>query len=90
MTGADKGKEQTQQTNTRLDISDIEVIQELVDNGEFESVSAFIRQAVKEKINPKMRRARLRKELLEVLADPDTRQAIANAGYGYFLKSPEQ
>ena len=63
-------------TNSRLDEEDRTAIDELVQNGEVESVSSFIRNAVKEKLNPKLRRARIRKELLELLKDDDVKREL--------------
>ena len=64
------------QTNIRLDEEDKRAINELVDLGEYESMSAFVRQAIKEKLNPTMRRARNKRELRELLRDPEIRREL--------------
>lgn len=62
--------------SVRLDEEDRKAIDQLVLEGEHESVSAFVRIAVKDKLNPKLRRARLRKELQDLLKDPDVRRDL--------------
>lgn len=63
------GGNESKQVNVRLEEEDREAIEQLVSDGEYENVSAFIRAAIKEKLNPKLRRARLRKEISELLDD---------------------
>jgi Arc/MetJ-type ribon-helix-helix transcriptional regulator len=63
-------------TSLRLDDADRKAIDQLVADGEYVNLSEFVRQAVKEKLNPKLRRARQRKELMELLKDPTIRAEI--------------
>jgi Arc/MetJ-type ribon-helix-helix transcriptional regulator len=66
MSGNEKG-----QIAVRLDDEDRRAIDQLIIEGEYENISAFMRQAVKDKLNPKMRKARERKVFSEMLEDPD-------------------
>lgn len=67
---------ESKQFNVRLEEDDLRAIDELVTSGEYESASAFIRQAIKDKLNPKLRRARLKKEISDLLKDPDARREL--------------
>ena len=66
----------TKQVNIRLEDEDRKAIDQLVTDGEYENISAFVRTAVKEKLNPKLRRARMRRELIELLKDPEIRREL--------------
>lgn len=64
------------QVGIRLDDEDRRAIDQLVAEGDYESASAFIRQAIKDKLNPKMRKARERRVFTEMLEDPDVLEKI--------------
>jgi len=74
-------KEDKSRLTIQIDDMDRESIETLVEAGEYENISVFIRQAVKEKLNPKMRRARQRKEIFDLLKDPENRAELRDLGY---------
>lgn len=67
---------ESKQFNVRLEEEDLKAIDELVTIGEYESASAFIRLAIKDKLNPKLRRARLKREITDLLKDQDVLREI--------------
>ena len=72
-------KQTENRLSVRLDEEDRIAIDALVMDGEYENVSMFVRQAVKEKLNPRLRKARLKKELLDLLKDPAARRELGIA-----------
>jgi len=68
--------DQNERVSVRLDPEDRAAINLLVVDGDYENVSDFIRKAVKDKLNPKLRKARMRKEMLELAKDPEVRREL--------------
>jgi len=65
------GEGNDRQVNVRLDEEDRSAIDKLVDSGRYANVSAFIRSAIKERLDPQLRKAREMETFNEMLDDPE-------------------
>jgi len=65
------GEGNDRQVNVRLDEEDRSAIDKLVDSGRYANVSAFIRSAIKERLDPQLRKTREMETFNEMLDDPE-------------------
>ena len=66
----------SKQVNVRLDEEDRAAIDRLVGSGKYANVSTFIRSAIKERLDPKIRKVRELETFNEMLDDPEKLQIL--------------